>query len=186
MELGAGIWSHSLSLLAGAGHLLSDLLTLGLTLFVIWLVQRRPSEQTTHHYQQLEAWVAFLNGVSLGAVALTLVWQSVQRLNISQPILGLPMLAVAILSLVLNGCMAYLLHKDHHNLSVRGIFLHGAADAASALGVMLSALAIYYWQWFWADAAASLFVAVLIGWSAISLIQDSCKAWVNARRNALG
>lgn len=186
VELEAGLWSQSLSLLAGAGHLFSDLLTLGLTLLVLWLVQHKPASDP-NHYQELEAWVALLNGLSLGAIALMIAWQAMQHLHTSQTILALPMLIAATLSLVFNGLITYLLQGEHHhNLSVRGVFLHGVADAASSLGVMLSALAIYYWHWLWADAAASLFVAALIGWSTISLLQDSFKALVNARRNALG
>ncbi len=60
LEVGVGFWSHSLSLLAGAGHLLSDLFTLGLTLVIAWLVQRQSLNQTAWKYKRLEAWVGLI------------------------------------------------------------------------------------------------------------------------------
>ena len=86
LEVEVGIWSHSLSLLAGAGHLFSDLLTLGLTLVAALLVQRQPQNQTAWKYKRLEAWVALFNGASLGAFALLIAWEAVKHLQNPEPI----------------------------------------------------------------------------------------------------
>lgn len=181
IELGVGIWSHSLSLLAGAGHLFSDLLTLGLTLVAAWLVQHQSLDPTAWKYKRLEAWVALLNGVSLGAIALLIDWEAVKHLQNPEPILGLPVLLVAGLSLVINGLSVQLLYPhSHHDLNFRGVLLHGVADAASSISVILAALAIYFFNWLWADAAASLLVALFIGISAISLLRDGWLVLRNA------
>ena len=181
VEVGVGIWSHSLSLLAGAGHLFSDLLTLGLTLVAALLVQRQPQNQTAWKYKRLEAWVALFNGASLGAISLLIAWEAVKHLQNPEPISGLPVLFVAGLSLVLNGLSVQLLHPhSHHDLNFRAVLLHGVADAASSISVILAALAVYFFNWFWADAAASLLVALLIGISAISLVKDSWRVLRNA------
>ena len=66
---------YTVALLAGAGHLFSDLLTLGLTLVAAWSVQHQSLNQTAWKYKLLEAWVALLNGVSLGAIALLIAWK---------------------------------------------------------------------------------------------------------------
>lgn len=183
IELGVGIWSHCLSLLAGAGHLFSDLLTLGLTLITAWLVQRQSQGQTTWKYKRLEAWVALFNGVSLGAITLLIAWEAVKHLQTPEPISGLPVLLVAGLSLVINGLSVQLLHPhSNHDLNFRGVLLHGVADAGSSISVILAALAVYFFNWLWADAVASLLVALLIGISAISLLRDG---WRALRNNAL-
>lgn len=180
IELGVGIWSHSLSLLAGAGHLFSDLLTLGLTLITAWLVQRQSQDQTTWKYKRLEAWVALFNGVSLGAITLLIAWEAVKHLQTPEPISGLPVLLVAGLSLVINGLSVQLLHPhSNQDLNFRGVLLHGVADAASSISVILAALAVYFFNWLWADAVASLLVALLIGISAISLLRDGWRALSN-------
>ncbi len=182
IELGVGIWSHSLSLLAAAGHLFSDLLTLGLTLIAAWLVQRQSLNQTAWKYKRLETWVALLNGVSLGAIALLIAWEAVEHLQTPEPIVRqTPVLLVAGLSLVINGLSVKLLHPhSDHDLNFRGVLLHGVADAASSISVILAALAVYFFNWLWADAAASLLVALLIGISAISLLKDGWWVLMNA------
>jgi cobalt-zinc-cadmium efflux system protein len=178
VELGTGLWSHSLSLLAGSGHLFSDLVVLSLTLLVTWLSQRESTAQRPFKYRRLEAWVALLNGVSLSAIAVLIAWKAIQHLQAPEPVLGFSMLIAAGLSLVINGMSIALLHEDsHHDLNVRGVLLHGVADAASAISLVLAALAVYYFNWLWADAVGSLLVAFTIGFSAIFLITASLRVF---------
>lgn len=180
IELGVGFWGHSLSLLAGSGHLFLDLVTLGLTLLAAWLVQRQSTEQVTFGYQHIEAKVGLLNGMSLMAIALLIAKEAVKHVQNPEPVLGLPMLIVAFLNMVISGLSVHLLHEDNHlDLNLRGVFLHGIADAASSIGLILAALAIYLFNWLWADAVASLLVAMLICFSAISLLGDSLRILSN-------
>jgi cobalt-zinc-cadmium efflux system protein len=175
VELAAGFWSHSLSLLAGAGHVFSDLVTLGLTLWVIRLLQQKQQEPTIH-YQRLEAWIALLNGLSLVGIVSIIISEAIAYLQQPEFIQGLPMLGAAVLSLMVNTYCSYLLYRDsRHSLSVRGIFLHGIVDISSSIGVLLSALAVYYLGWVWTDAVASLLVVLLIWLTAFTLIKDSLK-----------
>lgn len=175
-ELGVGIWSRSLALLAGSGHLFSDLLTLGLTLLAAYVTKREAKKGKSVKELRLESWLALVNGVSLVAIALLLIYETIDHLqhHSSELSLGLPVLLVAALGVVINGITTYLLHRDqHHSLNVRGIFLHQVADMAGATSILLSALVIYLFHWAWADAATSLFVAFLIVVNALSLCRDS-------------
>jgi cobalt-zinc-cadmium efflux system protein len=177
VELGVGLWSQSHSLQAGAGHVFSDLLTLGLTLLAAYLMERKSRGQKISSHTELEISLALLNGFSLLAIAFLITWETMAHLQSFESELGLPVLFVAGLRLVINSLSIYLLQEHSQlDLNVRGVFLHGIADAASSFGVMLSALTIYYWHWLWVDAATSLFVACLICFSAISLIWDSFRA----------
>jgi cobalt-zinc-cadmium efflux system protein len=181
IELGTAIWTHSVSLLAGAGHLFADLLTLGLTLLAAWVVQRQP-DRTTQTEQQLKAWIGFINGITLGAIALLIAQEALDHLQSRESIASLPMLLVAGLSLIVNGFAVYLLYKHRNrDLNLRGVFLHGVADTASAISVILAAGAMYFFNWLWADAAAGLLVAMLISISAISLMKS---AWQLLRQDA--
>ncbi|MEH2368477.1 MAG: cation diffusion facilitator family transporter [Nostoc sp.] len=167
IELGVGFWGGSLSLLAGSGHLFSDVVTLGLTVLVVWLTERQSSVETNFKYQQIEAWIGLLNGVSLVTLAGFIALEAVERLQNPQPVSGLPMLTVATLSIVINGLTIQPLHKhSHHDLNLRGVFLHGIADAGSSIGVILAAGCVYFFNWLWADAVASLLVALFLGMSA--------------------
>lgn len=174
VDLGVGLWSHSLSLLAASGHLFADLVTIGLTILAAWVVQRQSTSQAKLEYRRIEAWVGLLNGVSLVAIALLIAWEAVEHLQAPEPILGLPLLIAAGLSIVTNGLIVNLLHAgSHHNLNLRGVFLHGVADAASSIGLILAAVAVHFFRWFWADAVVSFLVALLICLSSLSLVKDS-------------
>lgn len=175
-ELGVGVWSRSLALLAGSGHLFSDLLTLGLTLLAAYVAKRAAQKGKRVKENRLEGWLALVNGVSLIAIALLLIYETIDHLHHhpSELSLGLPVLLVAALGVVINGITTYLLHRDqNHSLNVRGIFLHQVADVAAAVSILLSALVIYLFQWTWADATTSLFVACLIIANALPLCRDS-------------
>jgi len=175
-ELGVSLWSRSLALLAGSGHLLSDLLTLGLTLLAAYVAKSQARTGKAVKENRLEGWVALINGVSLVAISLLLIYETIDHLqnHVSELSLELPVLLVAVLGVVINGITTYLLHRDqHHSLNVRGIFLHQVADVAGAISILLSALVIYLFHWTWADAATSLFVAFLIIVNALPLCRDS-------------
>ena len=90
---------------------------------------------------------------------------------------GLSMLAIAALGLVVKGINASLLYQEsHHSLNVRGVFLHAIADGTSSFGLLVAALAIFYFNWFWADTAASFLVVIFMLVSAFSLFKDSLQA----------
>lgn len=176
VELGTGLWTHSLSLLAGSGHMLLDVITLGLALMAAWLAQRPSTGQATFGHQRVEILVALVNGLGLMAIAAWIAWEAVGRFQTPEPVLGLPMLVVAGLVLGVNSLNISLLHSDsQYDLNLRGVLLHVAADAASSFGVILAALVIYWRNWLWADAAASLLVASLLSLSALPLVWDSLR-----------
>ncbi|WP_086936195.1 cation diffusion facilitator family transporter [Chamaesiphon minutus] len=174
IELVTAIWSHSLSLLAGAGHLFADLLTLGLTFIAAWVVQRQPLDRTTRTERRLKAWIGLIHGIALGAIALLIAQEAVKHLQTTESVASLPMLLVAGLSLATNGFAVYLLYRHRHrDLNLRGVFLHGFVDATSALSTLVAASVIYLFDWLWADAAASLLMVLIISLSALSLIKSA-------------
>ena len=173
-ELAIAIESHSLSLLADAGHLLSDVAAMGITLVAVWLAQRPPSDRATFGHQRLEILAALVNGMGLLAIATYITWESLERFQRPQDVLGLPMLIGAAVGLFINSLnMGLLWHHSQDDLNLKGAFLHVVSDAASSVGVIIASLAIYYWHWTWMDTTASLFVAGLTGLSALPLIKQS-------------
>ncbi len=175
-EWGVGLWSHSLSLQADAAHILSDAAALGLTLIASLLAKQPAHNQATFGHRRVEILAALVNGLALIAIAALIIWEAINRFQVPSPVLGLPMLIVAVIGLGVNTLNLTLLHKHSHNdLNLRGAVLHVVADVASSIGLILAALAIHFWNWVWADVAVSLLVACLIGISALPLIQESLK-----------
>jgi cobalt-zinc-cadmium efflux system protein len=164
--------------------MISDSLALGLSLLTAWSAQFRKSNQVLG-YLRVEVLAALANGIGLVAIAVWIGWEAISRLQ-SPPsdILSLPMLITAGVGLGVNSINALLLHdSSHHDLNIRGAFLHVLADLISSVGVILAAIAVWLMHWLWADGFISLFVSGLIFLSAIPLIIQSLKIWLNKSPN---
>ena len=173
VELVVSHWSQSLALLADAGHMISDSLALGLSLLVAWIAQSPKGGKASD--RRLEAISALVNGVGLVAIALWIAGEAALRWQ-SPPteILSLPMLITSGVGLGVNSINAVLLHNgSHHDLNLRGAFLHVLADAISSMGVMLAAIAVWLKHWLWVDGVVSLCVSGIICFSAMPLIVQS-------------
>lgn len=174
---GAELWvsthSHSLSLIADAGHMATDVFAIALALWAA-------SQANRAHHERLNALSALVNGGLLLAVSAWLGWEAVAALR-SPPveILSGPVAITAAVGLLVNGLNAYLLHAHaEDNLNLRAAFLHMLADAGSCLGVLVGALLIAQFGWYWADGAVSLAIALLISTGALPLIRQS---WASLR-----
>ncbi|WP_238553715.1 cation diffusion facilitator family transporter [Fortiea contorta] len=173
-EWGVGLWSKSLSLQADAGHILSDVTALVISLLATVLTQKPAKGKATFGNQRLEVLAALINGFSLIAIASFITWEAIERWQNPEPILGLPMLAIAVFGFGVNLLSIKLLHPHTHNdLNLQGAFLHVIADTISSLGVIIAALVVHIWHWWWADAAISFVVAVIIGLSALPIVKES-------------
>lgn len=173
VEVILGLAAHSLSLVADAGHNLSD----ALGLLVAWgaaaLSAQKPTARHTYGYRRSSILAALFNAlfllVALGAVA----WEAVHRLRVPGAVVNAPtVIAVAAAGMVVNGVTAWLFHAgQEHDLNVRGAFLHMAGDAAISAGVVVTGAVIAWTGWAWLDPAVSLVITVLVGtWS---LLQDA-------------
>ncbi|MEL7070019.1 MAG: cation diffusion facilitator family transporter [Cyanobacteria bacterium J06581_3] len=169
-ELWVSLHSNSLSLLADAGHMACDVFAIALSLWTAARVAHGVEDA-----QRLNAIAALVNGVLLLAVCAWLGWEAVGELR-SPPaeILSWPVAMTAAVGLGINGLNAYLLHGHaDDNLNMRGAFLHMVADASSCLGVLVGAVLISVYGWYWADGVVSSAIALLIASSAVPLIRQS-------------
>lgn len=176
-ELWVGAHSNSLALLADAGHMVSDVFAIALALWTAYQAQRANSERLS---ERLNAVSALVNGGLLLLVSGWLGWEALAELR-SPPteILSGPVAITAAVGLCVNGLNAYLLHAHaQDNLNLRGAFLHMLADAGSCLGVLIAALLIAQFGWYWTDGVVGLAIALLISTSALPLIRQS---WATLR-----
>lgn len=175
VELGVGLWVHSLSLLADAGHLLSDVAALGVTLIASWMAQSA-RRRAQYGNGRIELYAALLNSLSLIILASWVATEAIARIQspTSSDILSLPMLLTAVVGLGVNGCNAFWLHEcSHCDLNFKAAFLHVLSDLFSSVGVILAAIAITWLGWMWADSAISLLVSGLVAISATALLLQS-------------
>jgi cobalt-zinc-cadmium efflux system protein len=166
VEVVGGVWAHSLALLSDAGHVVTDLVALGLTAFALGQVHRPASGRRTFGYQRVGILVALLNAVLLGAIVLGIVIEAVRRLQNPAAIHGGIMAAAAVVGLVVSLLIARTLQPISRDLSVRSALVHVWGDAWAAGGVIVAGLLIAATGWLAIDPLLSLAIAALIAWSA--------------------
>jgi cobalt-zinc-cadmium efflux system protein len=174
VEVVGGLWTDSLALLADAGHMLSDSLSIVLALGAIWLARRPSTPRRSFGFQRAEILAAFVNGLALVLVSLWIVVEAVRRLGDPPEILGGWMLAVAVAGLAVNAVAALiLLRSGRETLNVEAAFRHVLADLLGSAGVIVAALVILASGWTEVDAVVSIVIAALIVWSAWGILRDS-------------
>lgn len=173
-EVVGGWLTNSLALLADAGHMLSDVAALGISLAALQAASRPPTSSRTYGYHRAEALAALVNAVTLCVVAIGIGWEAVQRIQDPPNVVAPAAFAIATGGLLVNVAGLAVLRGHHdHGIAMRSAWLHLLGDALGSAGAMLSAACIVLFDWRWADPAASLLIAALIVRSATGLLMET-------------
>jgi cobalt-zinc-cadmium efflux system protein len=176
LEVVAGLWSHSLSLLTDAGHNLSDVAGLALALLAFKLSKAGSTSEYTYGYKRSTIIVSFFNALVLFIAVGIIGYEAVMRFIHPEVIAGGTMAWVAFAGIGINAVTAWLFVKDKDtDLNVKGAYLHMAVDAIVSFGVVVSGLIIYFTHLYWIDSAVSLIVAIVILKGTWSLLSDSLR-----------
>ncbi|CAN5603076.1 CDF family zinc transporter CzcD [soil metagenome] len=174
VEAIGGWYTNSLALLADAGHMLTDVAALSLTLFAFHFARRPATSRKTYGYYRIEILAAFVNGIVLVLLSLWIIYEAVERLSTPSAVLGYEMTLVAAGGLVVNIIAASLLHADHkHDLNMRGAWLHVMGDLLGSVAAIIAGLSIVAFGWMWADAFSSIAISLIIIYGAWRLILES-------------
>jgi cobalt-zinc-cadmium efflux system protein len=173
-EVIGGLMAGSLALLADAGHMLTDTVSLALA-FVAFRVGRWPHDaRRTFGYHRFQVLAAFVNGLTLVLIVGWIAIEAIRRMLEPVEVLGVLMLVVALLGLLVNVVAFAILHGgDRHNLNIRGATLHVLADLLGSVAAVVAALVITWTGWMPIDPLLSLLVAALILRSAWLLVRKS-------------
>jgi cobalt-zinc-cadmium efflux system protein len=177
----AGFFSHSLALLSDAGHNFADALALLLSWYGIWIARKPSTQARTFGYHRVGIFAALVNAVSLVVIAILIFWEAANRLGHPAPVHGTPMIAVALVAIVINGGISYWLRRDaKRDISVRSAYLHTLGDAISAAGVVAAGLVIVFAGTSIADPIVSVLIGLLILWSSWGILQESLNVLLEA------
>jgi cobalt-zinc-cadmium efflux system protein len=186
VEVVGGLLTGSLALLADAGHMLSDNLSLGLALFAAWLAGRPATAERSFGYRRAEILAALANGVALVAISIWIFVEAISRLREPTEVLGVPMLAVAALGLAVNAVGAFILSRSGgESLNVEGAMRHVIADALGSVGAIAAAGVIILTGWRYADPLISAAIGILILASSWTLLRDSTNVLLEATPRGL-
>ncbi len=163
VEVVAGILTNSLALLADAGHMFTDAAGIGLALLAIWFARRPATPEKSFGYYRVEIFAAIANAIVLFGVAALILYEAVQRLAAPPEVIGPPMLAVAVIGLLVNLVSMRLLHAGAQtSLNLRGAYLEVLGDLLGSVAVIAAALVISLTGWTPIDPIASVVIAALI------------------------
>ena len=164
VEFVGGYWFNSLALMADAGHMANDSLSLFLALLALFLSAQK------------QRYIALLNSGSLIVVALMILVEAIQRWQNPIEMMALPMLGVASLGLLVNLFVAkMMLSSDHDNLNIKAAYLHVLTDLFGSIIAILSGLSAYFLGWLWVDPLASMILSVLVLKSGMSAFRLALK-----------
>lgn len=169
-----GILSGSLALLADAGHMLTDTLSLFLAWFAVRLSHRPADTLRSYGYHRVQILTAFLNGVFFLLIVAWIGYEAIRRLLQPVEVLGGIMLVIAGLGLLVNLMAFWILHRgEQASLNLRAASLHVLGDLLGSVAAICAAVVILLTGWFPIDPLLSLFVALLILRSAWKVVRES-------------
>lgn len=180
-EVVAGFLTNSLALLSDAGHMLSDMGAMGLSMFAFSMARRPATEHSTYGFHRFEILAALFNGLVLWLIVGVIFTAAYHRLIEPPAVESLGMVVVAVAGLGVNLAAAAILHQGHrNNLNLRGAFLHVVSDALGSVGAIVAGIVMLSTGWYLADPLISVFIGVLILFSSWSLVKESLSVLMQA------
>lgn len=172
VEALAGWWSGSLALLSDAAHMLTDSSALGLAAGAAWLARRPPSARHSYGLVRAEVLAALFNSLLMLVLIGYIVHEAIDRLGAPRDIKGSAVIGVAVIGLVINLVVAWVLSRGEHTLNSRAALLHVLGDALGSVAAITAGIVIVTTGWTPIDPLLSLLVAALILFSALRLLRE--------------
>jgi cobalt-zinc-cadmium efflux system protein len=175
IEAVGGWWSGSLTLVADAGHMLTDAGALALAWFAARAMRRPSDAERSYGHDRFSVLAALINGLTLLAIVAGIAIEAVHRLIEPEAIKAVPMLAIAVAGLAVNSGAFFMLHgADRDNLNINAAVLHVLGDILASLAAVVAAtLILVNPSWTFADPVLSVVAGGLILRNAVGLVQRS-------------
>ena len=178
-EVVGGYLTNSLALMSDAGHMLTDICALGLSLVALWFAGKPANVKKTYGYYRLEILSALANGVLLLGITVIILTEAYHRFFHPEPVQVGPMAIVTAVGLVANIAALKILHQ-RESLNMRGAFLHVFGDTLSSVGVLAGAAVMWATGWYQVDAIISAAISVVIVLGAYRLVRDAVDVLLEA------
>lgn len=169
-----GIFSGSLALLSDALHNFSDVLALLIAYVANRLAARPNNKDKTFGYKRAEILATLFNASVLIGIGVFLIFESFDKFYNPEIIDSAWVIALGVLSIVLNAVSLLLVKDDaHNNMNIRAAYLHLLTDVMTSVIVVVGGLLMYFYQLYWLDPIASLIIATYLIWASIGLVKES-------------
>lgn len=174
VEFIGGVLSGSLALIADAGHMLTDAAALALA-WAAFRFGRQPSDKRrTFGYMRFEVLAGLVNALTLIGLVAWIAYEAFQRFLEPHPVLAGPMLIVAIIGLLVNLCVFWMLNRgDTSHVNIKGALLHVLGDLLGSVAAIAAAIVIWFTGWTPIDPILSLLLSALILRAAWALLKNA-------------
>ena len=174
VEIIGGLWVNSIALVADGVHMMTDAMALGIAWWGFYMSQKPATEIMTFGFQRFQILTAFVNGFTLLLIVGGIVFMAIHRMIEPQEVMGKEMFIIAVIGLLNNLFVFWLLHSgNQNNMNMRGATLHFLGDTLGSVAVILGAIIIFYTGWFLVDPLLSILMAAIIGFGAYRLTKES-------------
>jgi cobalt-zinc-cadmium efflux system protein len=181
IEFTGGFLGQSLALLSDSGHVLTDVLAVSVSILTLRLGRKHHTARRTFGYHRAEIFAALVNGSTLIAVALLIIYEAFLRLQQPTQVQGPLVLSLASLGLVGNlATTGLLVRSGKTSLNVRGVFLHSVGDTVSSIAVIVSSLVVVLTGYSGLDPIAAVLIGILIMRGAYGLVRESTNILLEA------
>ena len=176
VEAVTGFWSGSLALLGDAGHMVTDSASLGLAAFAVWLARRPPSTRHSYGLGRVETLAALLNVVFMVLVVVSISVAAISRFLAPAAINGQAVTLVALVGLLINIGVAWLLMHGEQTMNTRGALLHVLGDLLGSVAALVAGTVIIFTGWTPIDPLLSLLICFLVLGSSLRLLREVLRA----------
>jgi len=173
VEAGVGWWSNSLALVSDAGHMLTDTTALLIASLGGWFARRMPTHRFSYGFGRAEFIAAFTNGLLMLLLVAGVVYHAGVRFTRPLEVNGEAVTVVALIGLLLNALVLYLLGHGEKDINRRAAILHVMADLLASIAALCSGLIIVFTGWNATDPVLSLVIVTLILYSTLRLIREA-------------
>lgn len=173
-EVIGGLMSGSLALIADAGHMLTDAAALALAWAAFRFGRRVADSKRSFGYLRFEVLAGFFNAVALLLLTAWITYEAISRLMEPSPVLAGPMFIVAVIGLIVNIVVFWMLTKgDKDHVNIKGAMLHVLGDLLGSVAAISASIIIYFTGWTPIDPILSVFLSAMILRAGWSLLQNS-------------
>ncbi|MHA1996009.1 MAG: cation diffusion facilitator family transporter [Candidatus Hodarchaeales archaeon] len=176
LEVLGGLLTNSIALISDAGHMFTHSFAIAISLIAVYIARRPVCHHKTFGLFRAEILAAFINGLFLLLVVITLVYEAIMRIINPVDVMAAEMLVIAIIGLLVNTFSIFLLLGSRKSdLNLQGLFYHILGDTASSIGIVIAAVVIYFSRWTIIDPLVSLLISIIILIWAIGILRDSTR-----------
>ncbi len=173
--------ANSMSLMADAVHNFGDVFGLILAWGASWLLTLPARKRYSYGYKRTTILAALSNALILVATSALIIYESIYKLLHIAHVNEMIIIVVAMIGIVINGGTAMLFMKGaHDDLNIKGAFIHLLGDALISIGVVVSAIVMYYTGWIWLDPLVGLLIVTIILIGTWGLLRDSVRLILDA------